>query len=201
MSDAFAFQARETVPHGTRNKYTSHGCRCEDCRAAVTAYERARRVGQTLLAARPRSAAARVADLLGDRLGREVDADLAREIGVSKQTIMRARRLLGREPLPSIATRSAPARSEVLESLDLLGNLPDASIAREIGVSSTTVHDTRQNLGIPRPFRTAEPVAIQHGTRSGFNYHGCRCEDCLVANRIYFKDYHRRRRAQRAVPA
>ena len=38
-------QFKRPVPHGTHHGYSHHGCRCQPCRAAHAAYERARRAG------------------------------------------------------------------------------------------------------------------------------------------------------------
>lgn len=39
-------------------------------------------------------------------------------------------------------------------------------------------------------------VPIPHGTRSGYCNHGCRCDDCREAHRIYAKEYRSRPEAR-----
>jgi hypothetical protein len=39
------------TPHGTRSRYVNAGCRCSECRAAATVYQKARRAARAPYAA------------------------------------------------------------------------------------------------------------------------------------------------------
>jgi len=39
-----------------------------------------------------------------------------------------------------------------------------------------------------------------HGHRAGYTKNRCRCEDCLLANRLYLRDYNARRDAHKGDP-
>ena len=77
------------------------------------------------------------------RLGKELDTDIARSMGVVQSAVWRKRTGLG---IPEF--KSSKWTPEVLARL---GKEPDGDIARAMGVSRQAVQTKRQCLGIPKP--------------------------------------------------
>lgn len=77
-------------------------------------------------------------DPILDRLGKEHDSVLAKEIGCNRATITKLRLSLG---LPKCDPMAAGRH--------LLGRIPDAELARRLGVAPSTVHAARKKAGIP----------------------------------------------------
>lgn len=81
-------------------------------------------------------------------LGSRPDAEIAAEYGVAQRSVRWAREQRG---IP--VYDDAPRASTVNKGIDWvtipLGHRPDSEIARELGVSVSTVHRARQRRGIP----------------------------------------------------
>ena len=78
------------------------------------------------------------------KLGRNTDAHVARELGVSNKAVFAARHALG------LSTGSGSKWTT--EVLAMLGNRSDGSLAKELGVSPQAVQGKRTRLGIPPAF-------------------------------------------------
>lgn len=98
-------------------------------------------------------------------IGIESDGVVGRELGLSRTTIRRKRELLGIPPYappPSSAVESAIAWEP--EDLALLGTMPDRVVAKQLGISASSVMLKRQALKIPafkpptRPLKWTEEM-------------------------------------------
>ena len=67
-----------------------------------------------------------------------------------------------------------------------------AEWARTIGVSYATLHRRLKRMDVGRALSAARLRGWEHGTRAGYEGHGCRCDKCRTAN----ASRHRVRRAK-----
>ena len=109
------------------------------------------------------------------RLGMVPDAALADELGVTRQAVALARKRMSIQPC--FEPYVPPA-----EMVELMGTTTDVEIAKRFGVQAQVVSSLRRKRGVP-VFELIGPVAVRHGTRSGYMNARCRCEACTAANR------------------
>lgn len=84
------------------------------------------------------------------RLGREPDAVIARELGISPTSVLSKRRTLGIAAWVRHSWTAAERR--------WLGRVRDRQIARRLGVSTTLVKNERRRLGIDAVARSRTPL-------------------------------------------
>ncbi len=117
------------------------------------------------------------------RAGIETNADIARDLGVSRERVRQVRAKLG------IAPVLRPVAFEIaLQAAGRLGAEPDVTLAAELGVRTDAIRAAREHLGI----EVHHPQAA-HGTRNRY-VNGCRCAACAEAARVYSRDVSRRNR-------
>jgi len=80
-------------------------------------------------------------------LGEVPDAELAKELGVSKSAVLKARQQRG-----SKGTRPPRKKSEIDWDAQPLGEVFDSQLARELGVDAKTVQRARNKRGIKRKY-------------------------------------------------
>lgn len=116
---------------------------------------------------------------------------LRRELGLPANIKRRARkerppRAPRRDRRPDVAAAHADG-------------LSDRQIAERIGIGYTEVGRLRRELGLtsnrPPAWRRAPEKLQPHGTNACYA-RGCRCADCHQAQREYYREYNRRKRAQ-----
>ena len=112
-----------------------------------------------------------------DQLGITADREIARQVGVSIQTVasyrkslgITARRGRGAAPVEVAATESAkknpgPGRSAIAPFADQLGAVPDAEIAALAGVSVNAVRNYRNRRGIKLLRRSTKAAKVAKKT-------------------------------------
>lgn len=137
------------------------------------------------------------------------DQAMAAEFGVSRRSVQQARLRLGlganRAERGSRRQRSGPyhdRRPEV--AAGHAEGLSDRLIAERLGISQSEVGRLRRDLGLaahrPPAWRKTPEQLLPHGTNASYA-RGCRCEPCHKAQREYYREYARRRRAEGIDPA
>jgi len=86
-------------------------------------------------------------------LGREADAEVAKQLGISKASVVAKRTELGIDSVTGAAASSAFDWSD--EAVALLGTASDAKIAGQLGLSRLTVYNARIARGIAAAGREA----------------------------------------------
>jgi len=90
-------------------------------------------------------------------LGTASDYAVGAELDISYASVRRKRRELGIPPYHEPRQEYAP-REWSSDELEMLGRRSDATVARKLGVSPTTVTRKRQDLGIPPYGRAPQPI-------------------------------------------
>jgi hypothetical protein len=85
-----------------------------------------------------------------NHLGTDTDYAIARRFNVSRTSVVRRRISLGIQPHGKPGRPPVPDRQMPAGLADQLGKKTDRALALEYGVSSTTIFNARQALGVPR---------------------------------------------------
>lgn len=136
-------------------------------------------------------------------LGMRDDA-IAEQMGLSVTYVGNLRRDLGlpTHPLPR-AVRAPREPRRVDRRPDIAAahaeGLTDRQIGERVGLSPSEVGRLRRDLGLQvhksRASRWDNAERLPHGTNASYA-RGCRCQPCHKAQREYYREYSRRRRAE-----
>lgn len=109
------------------------------------------------------------------KMGRLTDAQIALELGLSRERVRQVRNKLG------IERRQPPEEMLPAEVYALLGTDRDVFIAKHFGIDVAHVRRARLKRNIPRYLSPC-------GTRTRYNS-GCRCELCTEMNTVAARTY------------
>jgi hypothetical protein len=110
--------------------------------------------------------------------------------------VRRAQGIPDDQPVQRQATRAelAAATPRIIEARR--GGATIQAIVEETGISYSTVSKILKQAGVGRPV-----TEIPHGTPSGWQWHKCRCDECLAARTEYKRLERLRRRARAGITA
>ena len=113
-------------------------------------------------------------------------AEAARELGLSRERV--------RQYFPELAgERQEERRDKVLEAFVLgLSRTEAAALAGYAFPNHVDRISRELGLGSWR-----QEKEIQHGTRNGYSYRGCRCTECRAANAQWAREWREKRREGR----
>lgn len=152
------------------------------------------------------SAAAEVARLHGEGLR---DVEIAERLELNKNYVGNLRRELGLPLIPAPARERKWHRYEKRRDRrpDVAAahadGLTDRQIGERLGVSASEAGRLRRDLKLashrPAPRRRNPAELLPHGTNASYA-RGCRCDACHQAQREYYREWARKKRAQ-GIPA
>lgn len=93
------------------------------------------------------------------KLGTDTDRAVAAELGITAACVARKRQILAIPPFSGRTGSNPRAYAWAPEDLARLGRMSDRALARELGLSTSTVCTKRQILGIP-PWRPRPPAVV-----------------------------------------
>jgi transposase-like protein len=111
---------------------------------------------------------------------------VGRSFGLTRERVRQVIKAMGGKA----KERKAPVRDAVLR-LNVLGMM-NKDIAAALGCSCATVRDALCKAG-----RRSVVPPLKHGTRNAYGYHRCRCEPCVLANRMGSAEGNKRAYAKR----